>query len=598
MNPRKLMAVALCVAIFHVVIAQAQECQSSTTNVNSCVGAVGKSTPTGFTDDFAAACAEASKSGKMVLAVFDGSDWCHWSKVFEKNHLSKPEFVKDAKRDFVLVFIDNPRDKSLLSDVAKQNNERLFKKYEIKGVPTVKILNADGSEVATASAGNDMTSKDYVEWLRQVAKSSSIVKKHLSVFEDEIKRAKDDAATVMIAMVTNFVGRYKTIRAKVEAANIPAEIEDERKALLNRIDVDIDGFERLRSKNEENVKIANKSVRAKDSRRPESNVQTDMVITPGLKTVYLDEFARKMKLVDIPDGVERIARKSGGYYPDSTVEAIKIPASVKRIDSHAIVGFWHRLERIEAASGSPYVVTNGCLIDTRDSSLVFALSGNTQIVVPNFVKSILDYAFEGNDTMEVKLAEGLEKIGNQAFTHCSSLERINIPSTVKRIGRGVFNFCGKLRNIDVSAGNQRFRACDGFLIDVEMDRLLRAWGDDDVMEIPAGVNIIGEYAFSSMDSLEVVKVPDSVELVEKYAFGWCDNLMRIKIPREELRSQIVEEIRDYRYYGSNGERKTRLGVNGSPKLLPSQILVVGGSGISVKAPNNHADNVSIKQKKD
>ena len=131
-----------------------------------------------------------------------------------------------------------------------------------------------------------------------------------------------------------------------------------------------------------------------------------------------------------------------------------------------------------------------------------------------------------------------------------------------------------------------------------MDRLLRAWGDDDVMEIPAGVNIIGEYAFSSMDSLEVVKVPDSVELVEKYAFGWCDNLMRIKIPREELHSQIVEEIRDYRYYGSNGERKTRLGVNGSPKLLPSQILVVGGSDIPVKAPNNHADNVSIKQKKD
>ena len=338
---------------------------------------------------------------------------------------------------------------------------------------------------------------------------------------------------------------------------------------------------------------ANKS--AEDKKQ---SAEENMVIPPGLKTVYLDEFARKMKLVDIPDGVERIARKSGGYYPGSTVEAIKIPASVKRIDSHAIVGFWHRLERIETASGSPYVVTNGCLIDTRDSSLVFALSGNTQIVVPDSVKSILDYAFEGNDAVEVKLHEGIEKIGNQAFTHCSSLERINIPSTVKRIGRGAFNFCGKLRNIDVSAGNQRFRACDGFLIDVEMDRLLRAWGDDDVMEIPAGVNIIGEYAFSSMDSLEVVKVPDSVELVEKYAFGWCDNLMRIKIPREELRSQIVEEIRDYRYYGSNGERKTRLGVNGSPKLLPSQILVVGGSDIPVKAPNNHADNVSIKQKKD
>ena len=323
----------------------------------------------------------------------------------------------------------------------------------------------------------------------------------------------------------------------------------------------------------------------KSAEEKKQSAGENMVIPSGLKTLYLEDFARKMTTVDIPDGVERIAARSG-YYPDSVVETIKIPVSVKRIDSHAIVGFWRQLERIETASGSPYVVTNGCLIDMRDSSLVFVLSGNTQIVVPDSVKSILDYAFEGNDAVEVKLPEGLEKIGNQAFTHCSSLERINIPSTVKRIGRGAFNFCGKLRSVDVSTDNKRFRASGGFLIDVEMDRLLRAWGDDDVMEIPAGVHIIGEYAFSSMDSLEVVKIPDSVELVEKCAFGWCESLMRIKIPREELRSQIVEEIRDYRSYGKNGERKTRLGVNGSAKLLPSQILVVGGGDASANSPNN------------
>lgn len=336
----------------------------------------------------------------------------------------------------------------------------------------------------------------------------------------------------------------------------------------------------------------------KSAEEKKQSAEENMVIPPGLKTVYLDEYAHKMTLVDIPEGVERIGRKSSGYYPGSAVEVIKIPASVKRIDSHAIVGFWSQLEKIETASGSPYVVTNGCLIDTRDSALVFALSGNMQIVVPESVKSILDYAFEGNDAVEVKLPEGLEKLGNHAFTHCSSLQRINIPSTVKRIGRGAFNFCGKLRSIDVSAMNKRFRASGGFLIDVETDRLLRAWGDDEVIEIPTGVRIIGEYAFTSMDSLEVVKVPDSVELIGNHAFGWCESLMRIKIPREELRSQIVEEIRDYRSYGKNGERKIRLGVDGSPNLLPSQILVVGGNDVPAKSHNNHVDNVPTKQKKD
>lgn len=35
-----------------------------------CAGEVGKSTPSGFTDDFEAAKAEAAKSGKSVLSVF------------------------------------------------------------------------------------------------------------------------------------------------------------------------------------------------------------------------------------------------------------------------------------------------------------------------------------------------------------------------------------------------------------------------------------------------------------------------------------------------------------------------------------------------
>ena len=107
-----------------------------------CAGEVGKSTPSGFTDDFEAAKAEAAKSGKSVLAVFSGSDWCYWCKELEKNYLSKPEFVDEAKKDFVLVFVDSPQDKSVLSETAKKANPVLTKKYKVRGFPTVKILDA------------------------------------------------------------------------------------------------------------------------------------------------------------------------------------------------------------------------------------------------------------------------------------------------------------------------------------------------------------------------------------------------------------------------------------------------------------------------
>ena len=98
---------------------------------------VGKSTPKGFTDDFAAAKVEAKKANKKMFVVFSGSDWCSWCQKLEKDYLAKPEFVEAARKDFVLVFIDSPRDKSVLSDVAQKNNADLLKRYKVRGFPTV-----------------------------------------------------------------------------------------------------------------------------------------------------------------------------------------------------------------------------------------------------------------------------------------------------------------------------------------------------------------------------------------------------------------------------------------------------------------------------
>ena len=143
-------------------------------------GTVGKSTPAGFTDDFAAACAEAAKSGKHIVAVFSGSDWCHWCKVLERDYLSKKAFVDEAKKDFVLLFIDSPQDTSALSDAAKRQNAGLVAKYGIHGFPTVKILDAAGTEIGEARPQGDVTPKAYAEQLRREVKESPLAKRHLA----------------------------------------------------------------------------------------------------------------------------------------------------------------------------------------------------------------------------------------------------------------------------------------------------------------------------------------------------------------------------------------------------------------------------------
>ena len=129
------------------------------------------STPEGFTDDLDAAIAASKKSGKTVYAVFSGSDWCYWCKVLEQGYLSKKDFVKEASKKLELVFIDSPRDKSMLSDKARENNPALVKKYGIRGYPTVMFIAQDGSGTKASRPAKNVSPKEYAKQLAKEAKA-------------------------------------------------------------------------------------------------------------------------------------------------------------------------------------------------------------------------------------------------------------------------------------------------------------------------------------------------------------------------------------------------------------------------------------------
>ena len=105
------------------------------------------STPVGFTDDLDAAFAKAKAEGKFVYACFSGSDWCGWCMKLEREVFSKPEFISGVKDDYVLVFIDLPEDKSLLSEHAKSANPALVDKYRIRGFPTAIVFDGEGKKI-------------------------------------------------------------------------------------------------------------------------------------------------------------------------------------------------------------------------------------------------------------------------------------------------------------------------------------------------------------------------------------------------------------------------------------------------------------------
>ena len=53
----------------------------------------------------------------------------------------------NVEKDYVLVFIDSPSNKGVLSKRAKKENPKLVKKYGINGFPTALILDGDGKKV-------------------------------------------------------------------------------------------------------------------------------------------------------------------------------------------------------------------------------------------------------------------------------------------------------------------------------------------------------------------------------------------------------------------------------------------------------------------
>ena len=140
-----------------------------------CVGvASATSTPAGWTDDFEAAQKQAEREDKLLLVDFSGSDWCGWCKKLDNEVFAKPEFLKGVKKDFVLVMIDSPRDKSLLSEKAAKQNPELQRKYRISGYPTVLIMDAAG-EVLDKTGYRDGGAKAYVKYLMDVKKYARAV---------------------------------------------------------------------------------------------------------------------------------------------------------------------------------------------------------------------------------------------------------------------------------------------------------------------------------------------------------------------------------------------------------------------------------------
>jgi len=98
----------------------------------------------GWLVDFEKAKAQAAEEGKSILMEFTGSDWCPPCKALTANVLSKDVFKTEMPKNFVLLKIDSPRDKSKQTPEEIEQYKVLSAKYGIQGVPTIFLADAKG----------------------------------------------------------------------------------------------------------------------------------------------------------------------------------------------------------------------------------------------------------------------------------------------------------------------------------------------------------------------------------------------------------------------------------------------------------------------
>ena len=197
-------------------------------------------------------------------------------------------------------------------------------------------------------------------------------------------------------------------------------------------------------------------------------------------------------------------------------------------------------------------------------------SSLSEIVIPSSVTSIGDHAFSGCDSLsEIVIPSGVTSIGNYAFFGCSSLKYISIPKSVIGLNGNPFvEWKGKLECL-----SPNFVYEDDILFNKDKSRIISFRNQNvESYVIPSSVTSIGKGAFTGCYSLSKIVIPSSVTSIGDGAFSFCRSLSEIVIPSS------VTSIGDWAF--SNCDSLSEI-------VIPSSVTSIGDGAFSnCKFPNN------------
>ncbi len=276
--------------------------------------------------------------------------------------------------------------------------------------------------------------------------------------------------------------------------------------------------------------------------------------------------ARKLSTIMVSGSNKNYKSENGVLYsrdgttlvycpPKNTQSTFSVPAGVKKIGDYAFYG--HADEGITGVSFPDGLEEIGTRAFYGNNSSSF-----TSLDFPNSLKKIGDYAFAyvasstqgtiqqvnwGTGLEEIgyaaffgqyfkealSLPEGLKKIGERAFSNCSAITSISLPSTIEYLAPGFAAYAQGIMEVSIGANNAHYKVVNNTVYTIDGKTLVYSPADrtdTSSIAVESGTENIADYAFYYNKFVKEITLPNTVKSLGVESFREVVGLSSIVIP--------------------------------------------------------------------